>query len=60
MAYDPENFRLKSVYLPKTLCSAAEKQAKYEFMNFSAYIRKLVVEDLKKNPKLGNELFMGS
>lgn len=49
MAYNPEKFRLKSVYLPKQLCSDAEKQAESEYMNFSAYVRKLLVEDLKKS-----------
>lgn len=49
MSYDPENYRLKSVYLPKALCADAEKQAKHEYMNFSAYIRKLIVEDLKRS-----------
>lgn len=54
MAYNPDNYRLKSVYLPNQLCSDAEKQAKSEYMNFSAYVRKLIVEDLKKSYYEGN------
>ena len=47
MPYDPENYRLKSIYLPNQLCADAEGMAKSEYMNFSAYVRKLIVEDLK-------------
>jgi len=46
--FDPKNFRLKSVYLPVELVVKAEKRAKGEYMNFSAYVRRLVIEDLKK------------
>lgn len=46
--FDPKNFRLKSVYLPVSLVEVAERRAKGEYMNFSAYIRKLVIEDLKR------------
>ena len=48
MSYNPESYRLKSVYLPIPLCLVAEKKAKSEYMNFSAYVRKLIVEDLKR------------
>jgi hypothetical protein len=47
MAYNEKNYTLKSVYLPNQLCSDAEKKAKSEYMNFSAYVRRLIVEDLK-------------
>lgn len=50
--FDPKNFRLKSVYLPLELVGLAEKKAKGEYMNFSAYIRKLVIEDLKREDLL--------
>lgn len=46
--FDPKNFRLKSVYLPVELASNAKTKAKREYMNFSAYVRSLIVEDLKK------------
>lgn len=49
MAYDPTTYKLKSIYLPNQLCDNAGKQAKSEYMNFSAYVRKLIVEDLKRN-----------
>lgn len=47
--FDSNNYRLKSVYLPKQLCADAETQAKLEYMNFSAYVRRLIVDDLRKN-----------
>jgi len=53
--FDPKNFRLKSVYLPLELAGNAEKQAKKQYMNFSAYIRSLIVEDLKKEDLLHND-----
>lgn len=48
MAYDSTKYQLKSVYLPKQLCTQAESKATSEYMNFSAYVRKLIVDDLKK------------
>lgn len=50
--FDPKNFRLKSVYLPMQLASLAEGKAKSEYMNFSAYIRSLIIEDLKREDLL--------
>lgn len=47
--FDRENCRLKSVYLPIDLAASAEIKAKSEYMRFSAYIRKLIVEDLKRD-----------
>lgn len=52
MNYDPENLSLKNVYLPKRLYCVAEKQAENEFMNLSAYLRQLIVEDLKRKNKI--------
>lgn len=48
MSYNPKHYQSKNVYLPKELCALAEKKAKSQFMNFSVYIRSLIVEDLKK------------
>jgi hypothetical protein len=56
MSYDPSKYRLKSVYLPNELCTDAEDQAKREYMNFSAYVRKLIVEDLKKNELIKTQI----
>ena len=50
--FDPKNFRLKSVYLPLELAGMAELKAKAEYMNFSAYIRSLGIEDLKREDLL--------
>lgn len=50
--FDPKNFRLKSVYLPLELVGLAESKAKREYMNFSAYIRSLIIEDLKREDLL--------
>lgn len=50
--FDPKNFRLKSVYLPLELAGLAENKAKAEFMNFSAYIRSLIIENLKREDLL--------
>ena len=47
MSYNPNQYQSKNVYLPKELCSLAEKKAKSQFMNFSVYIRSLIVEDVK-------------
>jgi len=58
--FDPKNFRLKSVYLPLELVNTAEKRAKGEYMNFSAYIRKLVIEDLKKENLLPDRMLHNS
>lgn len=49
MPYNSNKYQLKSVYLPKRLASDAEKKAKKEYMNFSAYVRKLIVDDLKQS-----------
>jgi len=49
MTYNPDHYRLKSVYLPIPLCQKSEAKAKSEYMNFSAYVRKLIVEDLKRD-----------
>lgn len=48
MSYSPEHYQSKNVYLPKELCVMAEKRAKDQFMNFSVYIRSLIVDDLKE------------
>ena len=58
--FDPKNFRLKSVYLPLELAGMAEKKAKAEYMNFSAYIRRLIIEDLKKENLLPNNIISNS
>lgn len=58
--FDPKKFRLKSVYLPLELVNVAEKRAKGEYMNFSAYIRKLVIEDLKKENLLPDRILSNS
>ena len=50
--FDPKNFCLKSVYLPIELAGMAGKKAKGEYMNFSAYIRSLIIEDLKREDLL--------
>lgn len=57
MPYNAENYQLKSVYLQRKLANLAESKARSEYMNFSAYVRKLLVEDLKKDDfKLNEEL----
>lgn len=48
MAYNPEKYQSKNVYLPRGLCRLAEKKAQSQFMNFSVYVRSLIVSDLKK------------
>lgn len=48
MSYAPDKYRSKNVYLPKILCNQAEKRAAALFMNFTVYVRKLIVEDLQK------------
>jgi hypothetical protein len=53
--FDPKNFKLKSVYLPIELLSLTEKKAKGEYLNFSSYIRTLIVKDLKKDNLLAND-----
>lgn len=52
MAYNPEYYRSKNVYLPKALCEQAEKKAVNQYMAFSVYIRHLIVEDLKRDPAI--------
>lgn len=52
MAYNPQYYRSKNVYLPKELCEQAERKAANQFMAFSVYIRHLIVEDLKKEPPI--------
>ncbi len=47
MSYSPDKYRSKNVYLPNNLCDLAEKRAGKLFMNFSVYVRKLIVEDLQ-------------
>ena len=51
MAYDPDRYQLKSVYLPRPLCRIAEAEARNDYMNFSAYIRRLIIDDLKRNER---------
>jgi hypothetical protein len=48
MGYDKQQYQSKNVYLPKELCTIAEEIAKSRYMNFSVYIRSLIVEDVKK------------
>lgn len=48
MSYKPDQYRSKNVYLPKSLCDQSEKRAAALFMNFTVYVRKLIVEDLQK------------
>ena len=55
MSYNPNKYQLKSLYLPHQLCNDAENRAKSEYMNFSAYIRKLIVEDLRVTNITKNE-----
>lgn len=47
MSYKPDQYRSKNVYLPRGLCDQAEKRAATLFMNFTVYVRKLIVEDLQ-------------
>ena len=46
MAYDPDHYRSKNIYLPLKLCKASEKRASELYMNFSTYVRHLIVTDL--------------
>ena len=48
MSYKPHEYRSKSVYFPRGLCDQAERRAAALYMNFTVYVRKLVVEDLQK------------
>lgn len=50
MPYNPQYYRSKNVYLPKELSMLAEKKAASRYMNFSVYVRNLIVEDLKREP----------
>lgn len=61
MSYKPDQYRSKNVYLPIDLCDQAEKRASALFMNFTVYVRKLIVEDLQKTrSEVQNSLKAGS
>lgn len=47
MAYNPNLYRSKNVYLQNELCEKAEKRAEALYMNFSTYVRHLIVQDLE-------------
>lgn len=51
MPYKPNEYRSKNVYIPRSLCDQAERRAASLYMNFTVYVRKLIVEDLQK-PKI--------
>lgn len=46
MPYDPQFYRSKNVYLPIELSKKAEEKAEKLYMNFSVYVRHLIVKDL--------------
>jgi len=48
MPYDSNLYTSKNIYLPKELNTQAERRAKELYMNFSAYVRHLLVKDLTK------------
>ncbi len=41
-------YKSKNIYMPKELCILAENRAKSLYMNFSAYIKLLIVNDVEK------------
>lgn len=49
MSYKQNTYQAKNVYLPKELCKMAEERAERQFMNFSVYIRALIVKDLEES-----------
>ncbi len=48
MSYKSDQYRSKNVYIPRALCDQAERRAASLYMNFTVYVRKLIVEDLQK------------
>lgn len=61
MSYDSNIYTSKNIYLPKELAKKTEERAKSLYMNFSSYIRHLIVSDITKtdnsesrNTKFGN------
>lgn len=40
--------KMKTVYFHRELLSLVEEKIKAEYVSFSSYVKKLIVEDLKK------------
>ncbi|KKR08890.1 MAG: hypothetical protein UT36_C0003G0010 [Candidatus Peregrinibacteria bacterium GW2011_GWF2_39_17] len=52
MPYNPNLYRSKNIYLPNELCDKAEQRASDQYMNFSTYVRHLIVRDIESTKKV--------